>query len=192
MRLSAWAKRQAGPEQERPPSRARRLRRCEKTTTGEQVAFEPAEQRVLGQHSPLVVLVQKSFLASRSIASARPASCAQSRHRPLGLAFQTPRGCRRDRGKLYGFHEHLKKAGIKRRVRWYDLRHTCVSSLVAGWWGKPRRLEEVRDLLGHSSVEVTERYAWVTSRRARGGSDTRSRREALRGCEPGQLRYCLR
>ena len=29
------------------------------------------------------------------------------------------------------------------------------------------RLEEVRDLLGHSSVEVTQRYAWVTSRRAR-------------------------
>ncbi len=82
---------------------------------------------------------------------------------PLGLAFPTPRGCRRDRGKLYGFHEQLKKAGITRRVRWHDLRHTCASSLVAGWWGKPWRLEEVRDLLGHSSVDVTERYAHLAS-----------------------------
>jgi len=82
---------------------------------------------------------------------------------PLGLAFPTPRGCRRDPGKLYGFHEQLKKAGITRSVRWHDLRHTCASSLVAGWWGKPWRLEEVRDLLGHSSVEVTERYAHLAS-----------------------------
>src|SRR5690606_26232308 len=33
------------------------------------------------------------------------------------------------------------------------------SSLVAGWWGRVWRIEEVRDLLGHSSVKVTERYA---------------------------------
>ena len=38
-------------------------------------------------------------------------------------------------------------------------RHTCGSSLVAGWWGRAWRLEEVRDLLGHSTVRVTEMYA---------------------------------
>ena len=46
-----------------------------------------------------------------------------------------------------------------RSFRWHDLRHTCGSSLVAGWWGRAWRLEEVRDLLGHSTVRVTEMYA---------------------------------
>jgi integrase len=101
---------------------------------------------------------------------------------PLGLAFPTPSGCRRDRGKLYGFHEHLKKAGIRRPVRWHDLRHTCASSLVAGWWGKPWRLEEVRDLLGHSSVEVTERYAHLA------GSVLQETANQTRGLAPAQLR----
>lgn len=51
------------------------------------------------------------------------------------------------------------KAGIVRRVRFHDLRHTCAASLVSGAWGRAWRLEEVRDWLGHSSVTVTERYA---------------------------------
>jgi integrase len=38
----------------------------------------------------------------------------------------------------------------------------CASSLVAGWWGRPWRLEMVRDVLGHSSVTVTERYAHLS------------------------------
>ena len=75
------------------------------------------------------------------------------------LVFPTPRGCRRGRGKLYGFKKHLTEAGITRPVRWHDLRHTCGSSLVAGWWGRPWRLEEVRDVLGHASIVQTERYA---------------------------------
>ena len=86
-----------------------------------------------------------------------------AKENPLKLAFPTPRGHRRDRGKLYGFHELRKKAGITRPVRWHDLRHTCASSLAAGWWGRVWRLEEVRDLLGHSSVEVTERYAHLAT-----------------------------
>jgi hypothetical protein len=73
--------------------------------------------------------------------------------------WPTPRGARRQRGKTYGFRKHLKAAGIVRAVRWHDLRHTCASSLVAGWWGNVWRLEFVRDLLGHSSVTVTEIYA---------------------------------
>lgn len=78
---------------------------------------------------------------------------------PLGLVFPTPRGCRRQRGKLYGFKAQLRKAGIKRPVRWHDLRHTSGSSLVAGWWGRAWSLIEVRDFLRHSSVTQTERYA---------------------------------
>lgn len=63
----------------------------------------------------------------------------------------------------------LKAARIKRHVRWYDLRHTTATSLLAGWWGRKWSLDEVRQMLGHSSVKVTERYAHLiddTIRRA--------------------------
>lgn len=53
----------------------------------------------------------------------------------------------------------LKSGGVTRRVRWHDLRHTCGSSLVSGWWGRAWSLQEVRDLLGHKSIDETERYA---------------------------------
>lgn len=85
---------------------------------------------------------------------------------PHNLLFPTQRGCRRQKSKRPRFEAVLKAAGIVaakrhdgRSVRWHDLRHTCASSLVAGWWGRVWRIEEVRDMLGHSSVTVTERYA---------------------------------
>jgi integrase len=108
---------------------------------------------------------------------------------PEGLVFPGRRGGRRPPGKKFHttryvigkdgkrkpksidvFREHLKAAGIVaaqrhdgRPVRWHDIRHTTASSLVAGWWGAPKRrrwsLIEARDLLGHSSVSVTEKYA---------------------------------
>jgi integrase len=79
---------------------------------------------------------------------------------PHRLAFPTERGARRQRSKTpKGWPELLAAACLGRHVRWHDLRHTCASSLVAGWWGRPWRLEEVRSMLGHSSITVTERYA---------------------------------
>jgi len=45
----------------------------------------------------------------------------------------------------------------------HDLRHTCASSLVAGLWGRTWRLEVVREVLGHSGVDVTERYAHLSA-----------------------------
>ena len=47
-----------------------------------------------------------------------------------------------------------KRAGIH-DFRMHDLRHTCAAWLVSGGVS----LIEVRDLLGHSSVTMTERYA---------------------------------
>lgn len=41
----------------------------------------------------------------------------------------------------------------------HALRHTCASSLVAGWWGRRWSLEEVKALLGHRQISTTERYA---------------------------------
>lgn len=53
----------------------------------------------------------------------------------------------------------VERAGLPQSFRWHDLRHTCASSLVSGWWGRIWSLQEVADLLGHESVETTERYA---------------------------------
>jgi integrase len=81
------------------------------------------------------------------------------RRRP-GFVFQGTRGGRRQEGKApLQWRSWLKAAGITRRVRWHDLRHTCATSLLAGWWGRKWSLDEVCKLLGHSSITVTERYA---------------------------------
>lgn len=44
-------------------------------------------------------------------------------------------------------------------LRFHDLRHTTGSALVNGIWGRQWSLGEVRDMLGHSSIKQTERYA---------------------------------
>lgn len=54
------------------------------------------------------------------------------------------------------------RAGITRRVRFHDLRHTCASHLVQGSWGPALSLEEVRQWMGHSSIAVTQRYAHLS------------------------------
>lgn len=62
-----------------------------------------------------------------------------------------------------GFAAACRRAGIV-DFRIHDMRHTCASWLVMA--GTP--LEVVRDLLGHSSVTVTERYAHLAPEQLRG------------------------
>lgn len=87
-----------------------------------------------------------------------------------GLAFPTAVGTRRGVGKplarvrvggkyVDGWTAAKLAVGITRRLRWHDLRHSCASSLIAGWWGRRWSTEEVREVLGHSSITMTERYA---------------------------------
>lgn len=62
-------------------------------------------------------------------------------------------------GYVAGWPRVRRLAGIREAVRWHDLRHTCASHLVQGSWGRVWSLQEVREVLGHSSTRVTERYA---------------------------------
>ncbi|MBN1607832.1 MAG: site-specific integrase [Polyangiaceae bacterium] len=68
-------------------------------------------------------------------------------------------GSYRPEGVPGEWSDWLAAAGIKRPVRPYDLRHTCASSLVAGRWGRRWTLEEVKEVLGHSDIKMTQRYA---------------------------------
>ena len=100
------------------------------------------------------------------------------RHRPVkGPVFPTRTGGQRRadcdggwldkpyrsrRGELRVRLGWRTKAGITRQVRVHDLRHTCASHLIMGTWGHAWDLEQVRDLLGHTDVRVTRRYAHLS------------------------------
>ena len=56
-------------------------------------------------------------------------------------------------GLKSGFRRGREKAGLA--VNFHDLRHSCASLLIN--MGFP--LEVIRDILGHTSVKTTERYA---------------------------------
>jgi integrase len=76
-----------------------------------------------------------------------------------GLVFPNRFGARRYTGEPSWWPRIKKLAKLPKYFRWHDLRHTCASSLVAGWWGRPWRLEEVQVYMAHSDISVTQRYA---------------------------------
>ncbi|HTQ41804.1 MAG TPA: tyrosine-type recombinase/integrase, partial [Polyangiaceae bacterium] len=85
---------------------------------------------------------------------------------PHGLVFPRERGGFRDENHVIRWEAWkavLERAGLKRRFRWYDLRHTCASWLVSGWWGRRWSLQEVKEMLGHTSITITQRYAHLAA-----------------------------
>lgn len=61
-----------------------------------------------------------------------------------------------------GFNEACKTAGIT-DFTIHDLRHTCAAHLISAGVA----MAEVRDLLGHSTIMMTERYAHLAPARVR-------------------------
>ncbi len=93
--------------------------------------------------------------------------------RTAALVFSTPTGLRRGKSDEAGWRDRrITKtevepgwktvAGITRRVRFHDLRHTCASHLLMGTWGRAWKIEEVCAFLGHSDITVTQRYAHLS------------------------------
>ncbi len=73
--------------------------------------------------------------------------------------FPSRNGGVRPAGAPEGFERWLKACGITRHVRWHDLRHTCGTALIQGYWGPKWDLVDIRDMLGHSSVRMAEMYS---------------------------------
>lgn len=82
---------------------------------------------------------------------------------PLGLAFPTERGARRDKKAPRAWAKVVEAFGVVPRVGrtiwWHLLRHTCASSLIAGWWGARWSLEDAQRVMGHKDIRTTQRYA---------------------------------
>lgn len=67
---------------------------------------------------------------------------------PLAINFE---------GLKTGFRRAREDAGLT-EITFHDLRHSCASLLI----NMGTRLEVVRDILGHTSVKTTERYAHLS------------------------------
>jgi integrase len=69
------------------------------------------------------------------------------KHLPLAISFE---------GVKSGFRRAREAAGMP-HVHFHDLRHSCATILL----GLGAELHTVREILGHTSVKTTERYAHV-------------------------------
>lgn len=81
----------------------------------------------------------------------------RAKHCPASPWVFAREGGTRIKAVKRSFNTACRRAGIE-GFHIHDLRHTCAAWLVG--FGVP--LTEVRDLLGHASVVVTERYAHLS------------------------------
>lgn len=121
--------------------------------TWDRVDFDSRQIRLEGEHTKngkrrVVPLNEIACNALQGRIQFREAHCPKS---PWVFAHKDGK---RLQNITNGFTSACKRAGIK-DFRIHDLRHTCASWLVSAGVS----LYEVKELLGHSSIEMTERYA---------------------------------
>ena len=111
----------------------------------------------------------------------------RAQHAPSSTWVFCDKQGRRIADVKHSFATACRKAGIE-DFHIHDLRHTCAAWLVSA--GVP--LTEVRDLLGHSTVIMTERYAHLAPERVRdavtrleGVASRLSHVEEIRKATPG-------
>ena len=79
------------------------------------------------------------------------------------LVFPTRRGKRRDKKPPRSFAKIRDAYGVHRRFQrklwWHLFRHTCATSLLAGWWGYTFKEARVQAIMGHADIRTTMRYA---------------------------------
>jgi integrase len=119
---------------------------------GEILAIQPAD---IGADSITIRAANTKTLRTRSVPITAPLK-PWLEYLPLQMNYE---------GLKTGFRRAREAAGMP-WVRFHDLRHSCASLLVN--MGVP--LEVIRDILGHSTVKTTERYAHLR---------TTAQREAL-------------
>ena len=124
----------------------------------------------------IALAAAKSWQAARAIEGTAVATFARvtrsstgaDEPKRAGFFFATQTGRARQKGHLLDrnakrWRSWLRAAGIERGVRWHDLRHTCATLLLTGKLSDaPWTLEAVKEMLGHSTIQVTERYAKAT------------------------------
>ena len=97
---------------------------------------------------------------SREVPLSPNAVLALKQHRHLRgeFVFCNPDGSRLTKGRCkWPLWRVCKRAGL-RRIGWHFLRHTFASHLVMN--GEP--LKAVQELLGHSTISMTEQYAHLS------------------------------
>jgi integrase len=93
----------------------------------------------------------EALLAHRERQVAEQAKLGEHWHNDFGLVFPSSLGTPLSaRNVTRSFHRMLEKAGLE-RMRFYDMRHTCASLLLAQ--GVPLRV--VMEILGHSQISLT-------------------------------------
>ncbi len=65
---------------------------------------------------------------------------------------------RDEKGVVHREPSALERAGVRRRIRFHDLRGTCATHLALGTWGRTWSMHEIQSMLAHSDQRVTERY----------------------------------
>lgn len=116
---------------------------------GEILAIEPAD---IGPDAITIRAANTKTLRTRTV-PITPALRPWLAYVPLQMNFE---------GLKSGFRR-AREAAEMPWVRFHDLRHSCASLLVN--MGVP--LEVIRDILGHTTVKTTERYAHLQTEKVR-------------------------